>query len=46
MEGYNTYILADLVAAPNAQSGQQALTFFERYYGYVLKSPEVVWEPA
>jgi nicotinamidase-related amidase len=46
MEGYNTYICEDLVSTPNEQSGQQALAFFERYYGYVLESSQIRWEAA
>jgi nicotinamidase-related amidase len=44
MEGYNTYILEDLIAAPDAESAKRSLAFFERYYGYVVKSCDIFGE--
>jgi len=44
MEGYNTYILEDLIAGPDAESARRSLAFFGRYYGYVMKSCDISWE--
>jgi len=45
MEGYNAYILKDLIAAPkdHSRNASRVLSFFDSYYGYVVKSSEVVW---
>ena len=48
MEGYDTYILKDLIAAPEDHSLNvtRVLEFFENYYGYVVRSSDVRWAMA
>jgi len=44
-EGYNTYIVSDLVATydDKYEIHDYMLNFFKNYYGFVLKSDEILW---